>query len=308
MNWVKENRFLTGFFAVMLVAVAALGWLLTSAKARYEEANTGYEEKAGELNRLQGLNPFPNAQNLKLIEAQKTEATAAIKALQTKLSAKAFPFEAMTPEQFQDKLRASVTAVVAKAAEARVRLPEKFYLGFDRYQTEPPDEAAAVPLGHQLKAVEWAILQLIESRAIELRTLTRDELPTERGAKARPESADAPAKGKGDRGAGQMARHAFDLVALMEQSSFTKFLNTIVSATAPQFYVPRLVVVHNEKEKGPAKGMVTGAPAAPSPGNPAVPGASGSPAGGGSSYIVGEEKIEASLRLEVVDFTEAAAK
>jgi hypothetical protein len=116
MNWIKENRFLTGFFAVMLVAVGILGWLMQSAKARYEEATTGYEEKSSELNRLQGLNPYPNEQNLKAIEAQKSEATAAISALQAKLATKTFPMEPMTPEQFQDKLRASVTAVYLRSS------------------------------------------------------------------------------------------------------------------------------------------------------------------------------------------------
>jgi hypothetical protein len=314
MNWVRENRFLTGFFAVMLVALGVLGWLLTSAKARYEEASTAYDEKAQELNRLQGLNPFPNAQNLKAMEAQKAEASTAIAGLQTKLATKSFPFEPMTPEQFQDKLRASVTAVVAKAAEARMRLPEKFYLGFDRYETEPPDEALAVPLGHQLKAIEWVITQLIENRAIELRSLTRDELPNERGAKTRPETADAPAKGgKGEKGSKtSVAKHGFEVVILIEQNPFSNFLNTVVSAQAPQLYVPRLVVVRNEKDKGPPKGQPAGVAAFPTSGTPGAPPdaaqAAAAAAAPASSYIVGEEKIEVTLRLEIVDFTESASK
>jgi hypothetical protein len=301
----------------MLVAVAVLGWLLQSAKARYEEATSGYEEKSGELTRLQGLNPFPNAQNLKSIEAQKAEATTAIAALQAKLATKTFPAEPMTPEQFQDKLRASVTAVVAKAAAAPMRLPEKFYLGFDRYQTEPPEEAASVALGHQLKGIEWVINQLIENHALELRSLTREELPMERGAKARPESADAPSgRGKGDKGSKDMiTRQPFEIAALMEQSQFTNFLNTIVGATAPQFYVPRLLVVKNERDKGPQKGAVPGAvPTAPAlpamnpDGTPAAPAAAAVAAAPASTYIVGEEKVEVSLRLEIIDFPQTASK
>ena len=191
-----------------------------------------------------------------------------------------------------------------------MRLPEKFYLGFDRYQTEPPEEAAAVPLGHQLKAIEWVIMQLIEKRAFELRSLTREELPTERGAKgAKQETADASKPGKGSKPL--VLKNAFEVVVLIEQNAFANLLNTIVSPQAPQFYVPRLVTVKNEKEKGPPK-VAGGSPSAPPAinpdGTPVATAAAPAAATPVSSYIVGEEKIEVTLRLEIVDFTETASK
>jgi hypothetical protein len=105
----------------------------------------------------------------------------------------------------------------------------------------------------------------------------------------------------------------FEFTALMDQSSLTKFLNTIVGASAPQFYVPRLVIVKNEKDKGPPKGQPTftpppsPVPGAPATGAPPAPGAAPTP-GSATSYIVGEEKLEVTLRLEIVDFAETASK
>ena len=54
MNWIKQNKFLSGFIAVMVIGVGALGFLLFQAQSRYGEARTEYESKASELNRLEG--------------------------------------------------------------------------------------------------------------------------------------------------------------------------------------------------------------------------------------------------------------
>ena len=37
MNWIKQNKFLSGFIAVMVIGVGALGYLLFTAKSRYDE-------------------------------------------------------------------------------------------------------------------------------------------------------------------------------------------------------------------------------------------------------------------------------
>ena len=64
MNWVKENKFLTGFIVVMLIGIGVLGYEVYSASSAYDDATDGYTKAAGEYNRLRHLVPFPNKQNL----------------------------------------------------------------------------------------------------------------------------------------------------------------------------------------------------------------------------------------------------
>src|SRR4029434_3242903 len=73
MNWIKQNTFLAGFIAVMVIGVGALGYLLFSASSHYEEVRTDYAAKAKELNRLETLKPYPEAGNLKQLDEQKKE-------------------------------------------------------------------------------------------------------------------------------------------------------------------------------------------------------------------------------------------
>lgn len=335
MNWVQENKFLTGFLAVMVIGVGVLGFKVLSASGKLEEAETNYEAKATAYNRLRRLDPFPSRKNLDAFEAQKAEAAQAINAFQSELAKREFPVESMTPEQFQDELKKAVTEVRAKATAANVTLPkDKFYLGFDPYETAPPNREAAPLLGRQLKAIEWVIQQLIAARIVELKELKRTALPEEQGRAGTapggrpPERAGRPG---GDRAGDRTGRggkpdlvtnHSFDVVFIGKQHQFANILNTIVSPKAPQFYIPRALRVANQTPQGPPRAADIAAapvdPAAPpaAPVDPAappapdapVPPAPASPTVGDINYIVGEELIEVAVKLEIVDFAEVASK
>ena len=318
MNWVKENKFLTGYIAVMVIGVGALGYKVMAASSALDEANDGYTAKASEYNRLRHLAPSANRKNLEAFQAQKEEAAQAISAFQTELTTKEFPIEQITPEQFQDRLKIAVTAVQTKARELNVVLEknEKFYLGFDRYETQPPDKDAAAALGRQLKAIEWVVQQALASGITEVRKLDRPELPEEKGKGAAGKRPEAPGPGS-NRGGGQGNRagerggrqdlvtsHSFDIIVLCRQGQAAHLLNTIVGSKAPQFFIPRSVRITNQNPKGPPR-VVDAQPAAADPNNPAPAPAAPVPATN-VSYIVGEEKVDLALRLEIVDFAEPA--
>ena len=336
MNWIKENKFLSGFLAVMIVGVAVLGYLLLSAKSRYADVSTQYDEQANDLNRLQSMAPFPAEPNLRVMEEERKKHQEAVVALQTDLSKNTIPVEPLSEVQFQDRLRDSVARVRTKAAERQTALPEKgFYMGFDLYENEPPNPTAAPLLGRQLKAIELVVMQLIENRAVSLINLQREPLPEEGGVK--PANDDAQRSGKGgreddtaDKG---VRREPFEVTFMAHQDSFRTILNNIVGSKT-QFYIPRVVRVKNEKEKAPTKAE-TGAGAAPVaavvPTDPAtaaggVATAAASPAGAGAAaptapagapaaaastealkYVVGDERLEVTMRLEIVDFGQPAA-
>ena len=305
MNWIKQNKFLSGFIGIMVIGVGALGFLLFKAQASYGEARTDYETKVGELNRLEGSKPYPETENLKQIEAQKAQYVAAIETLRKNVASAQIPVESLSREQFQDKLREAVTRITVKAKEGGLQLPPMFYVGMEKYQSEPPLPEAAPVLARQLKALEFVISKMVEEGVSVITKFDREVLPEEEGKGKKEKEAQAKpgaTGGKGDKsGKNLVVYHGVQIEFTSENSKFRNFLNAIVEEKS-QFYVPRLVVVKNEKDSAPPRVQ---------PGVAAVPQASNGPVKPESEttkYVFGAEKVNVSLYLDIVDFAEVAAK
>jgi hypothetical protein len=305
MNWVKENKFLTGYIIVMVIGLGILGYEVFAASGDYDDKQAAYEKQAAEYKRLRELHPFPSKRNLDEYDNQKGTAAAAITAFQVDLSKMEFPLTPVSPEKFQDDLREAVTNVRKEADDAGVKIPEKFFLGFGKYETAPPTPEAAGPLGRQLKAIKWVVDQFISQLGAGsvIVSLDRADLPEERapgsqrgdgrggpGGRNTPRPAGG-GGGGGNRGGGeQLVRYySFDIIAQSKQQRLQPLINTIAGPKAPQFYVIRQIQVRNQAEKGPGK-------MTPSPD------ATGAQKNSGPVFIVGEESIEANLRIDIVDF------
>ena len=296
MNWIKQNKFLSGFIAVMVIGVGALGYLLFTAKSRYDEQRSEYETKVQELARLEGLKPYPETENLKQFEEQKKEHAAAIAALHKNLAAAQIPIEPLTREAFQDKLREAVTRITTKAKDSGVGLPAMFYLGMEKYQTEPPLPEAAPALGRQLKALEFVLTKMIDDGVTAVSKFDRESLPEEEG-KGKKDKPNDPAKsGQSEKPGKLVAYRGIDVEFTADQSRFRTFLNGIVTEKS-QFFVPRLVIVKNEKDAAPPRVQ---------PG--AAVKADGVKENTDSKYTFGLEKVNVSLVLDMVDFAEVAVK
>lgn len=313
MNWARENRFLAVFAGAVVLGVIALSVLLFLAHGRYATVSEQYEAQSHEFLRLENLVPYPSAANLAKLQEQKRAYLERITALQRNLSQTEFPIEPMTPEQFQDRLRSTVSDIANRADELHVKLPPKFYLGFDRYQTEPPRGEAAAPLGRELKAITLVINTLIESRADALLSIRRTPLPEENAGSARPVPAKPGAPVAGPKNE-LVARYPFEIGFVSEQNRFRKIFNEIVS-TKRQFFIVRTLRVRNENEKGPVRQAVPDAAAAPiatataSPA-PRLPGtqtASAVSRADPLKFMVGTEKLNVDMRIDMVDFADVGS-
>ncbi|MEO6567729.1 MAG: Amuc_1100 family pilus-like protein [Opitutaceae bacterium] len=306
MNWIKSNKFLFGFLVVMVIGVGALGYLAWSAKAQHDEALETYQTRVNELTGLQKRPVFPGQKNLDKLVEQKKQVTEKVGELAKALAAQQIPVEEITPSGFQDKLKAAVNGLKEKAAKAPrpVKLggdqgQDRFFLGFEMYETAPPDAGAAGALGRQLKVIEWVVGELIDSGVTEISAIHRPELPEEKG-KGRAEERAGAKPEKHSKVA--VRKDPFEVAFLAEQGGFKQALNGIVEYKG-QFLIPRLVIVKNTKDKVPRENLPGfGAPPPPPDPNapPAAPGAPVPPPP--TKYIVGEEKVEIRLLLEAVEF------
>jgi hypothetical protein len=284
MNWIQENKFLAGFFAALIAGVAGFGFLLYSSIGNYSEVSDNYARQATELKRLQTLVPYPNEENLKKMRDQKDAYVAGIHSLEQNLSTLEFPLAPMRPEEFQDELKKTVNETLDRANETGTKLPAKFYLGFDIYQSTLPKGEAAAPLGRELKAISNAVGLILNGRVDAILDIKRVSLPEEVDAKAAAQRKQL------------VSKYPFEITFVADQGRFRRVLNDIVSSQK-QFYIVRSLTVKNEKQTGPSR--QGGGP------DPAAPNGEGA---GKLRFIVGTEKLTVTAKIEVVDFTPPATK
>jgi hypothetical protein len=308
MDWIKQNKFLAGFLLIILVAGGGLGFLAFSAKGRYDEVRETYTTKSTELNRLQTSQPYPEQDNVKKMQEVEKAHKAEIDALHKELIKAQVPLKPLTPEKFQDNLREAVRRVAAKATSRNVNLgdtnkPESgsFYMGFANYQGVPPKVEAAAPLGRMLAAMEIAVNTLIDSGITNLKEIKRDPLPEEGVATSTTSGASSKP--------GLVERHSFEVHFETQEPQFQTFLNQLISSK-DQFFIPSSIVIANSADKGPSKSetanigsepsVPAAAPPTPRTATPPAP----APAKAQQKLIVGDEKLDVTARIEVVNFAE----
>lgn len=320
MSWVSENKFLTGFGAVMLAAVGTLGYLTYAAMDRSDTATSGYDSAVAQLKDLNETKPGLKQANLNKLIAQKTELADKIAAFQKELKDRVLPTEATEKVAFQNKLKEAVAQFSAKAAAANVEKPKEpkdFYLGFEKYQSQPPDDKATAALARELRAIELVMNVLIKTGNVELEEFHRDPLPEEGGA----------AGGKRRGAGGSMIERATLKLKLTSKDDALRSVLTELANHKQQLFVIRNVAIQNKVMDSPPRAVAPGAPgvpvpapdapapgtsppAVPPPGTPTpaapAPAAPGAPAAPevGLSYVFGAEKITAAIELEILTIEE----
>jgi hypothetical protein len=303
MNWIRDNKFLTGFLVVLVIGAGVLGYLLYSAYGAYSDVTDQYNAAATELHQLQTRVPYPDHANLVKYQAERDDLKDATHSLASSLAQMVLPVEELTPSAFQDRLRETVTSIVDHAGKTGVLLPKDFALDFATYQTQPPVAAAASPLGRQLAALQIATNILIDDHVDAISDLSRTRLPQEGGAALVPQDRGGGPFGR--RGEGQASapgslvdKVSFDIKFTAGQAAFEKVLNDL-AASSKQFFITRTLVVNNSDPK-PVSKVAQNTPGAPAA-QPAVTGTDNS----GVSYlkfVVGTEKLNIAMRIDMVTF------
>jgi hypothetical protein len=167
-----------------------------------------------------------------------------------------------------------------------VQLPSVFHLGFDEYAARLPENSAAPLLGQELSQIALLADYLFNAHVDSLISLRRVPLPEEGGS-----TSATPASQSGGTEAGSteknIDRNVVDITFAANPAAARKVLNQIASSSQ-QFYIIRTLYVRNEKEKGPPR--QEGVRITP-PRNTAV------------TFIVGDEHIEVSARIEMLRFS-----
>jgi len=210
----------------------------------------------------------------------------------------------LKPNEFQSRLRVAVAATTDKARANGVKLPDKFYLGFDEYAAAlPTSEESARLLGQELVQIEWLLNSLLDARVEAVTAFRRAPLAEERGVSS---TMPAPTPVPGAKPSAtppatkSFERNVVETTFLSTPGAARQAINQIAGANQ-QFCIIRLLHVRNEKEKGPpreAAGDTSGVTSVPA----TAPGAKPAP-GTALNFIVGNERIETTAKIEIVRFT-----
>ena len=321
--------------------VAGSGLFTYEAYQKNSHAFSELKEVSQRLGNIHKSVPTPTPENLAELQRQKQEASEALEKLTGDVRALDLPLAPLTPPEFQKALNEKAQSLKKLADENSVQIPQNFYLDFDRYSKSVPKAEITPQLGRQLRVAAVLVESLLQTVPAELKSFKRTELDAERApspggkdpipAKEASKDKGKPAeksKAQPDGPKSPLAGQSFEIQFVTRPSNLREFLNSLASIKS-SFLVTRSLKIENEKQKGPSKRppesellggnpangvLVGGASAsgiAQSPnslGNTSQSeGTVSNRSGEVGQFILGDEKIEVTMRVEFVYFAETAS-
>ena len=307
MNWFRANPV---WGAMMLAAgiglLIALG-LLWMTKGRFDAEKEQYLASVSNLRQLEASNPYPSALNVQKMKTYLQGYRTSLDKLKTELTKHVLPITPLLPNEFQMRLREAMTATAANARVHRVKLLENFNLGFPEYMAALPSTSDAPKLGRELTQVQLLLNIIIEARVDAIRMFHR--VPREVNTPAASNAAPPRGALAGSPPPTTIDRNVVEFAISASPVAARQVINEI-SAADEQCFIIRSLHVKNQKDKGPPRETRTSETANPIP-NPATNTSATptpSPVGSASppaalNFIVGNEHIDVSARVEMVNFT-----
>jgi hypothetical protein len=299
MNWFRENPFWSAFIVVaggaVLVALGLLWW----TKSSFEDAMATYRVSAAEQTRLESGNPYPSQANVAKMKTYLDEYKRALDKLKAELKPHIVPEAPLAPNEFQTRLRQAIGAVAENARSHRVKMPANFNLGFDEFVSALPAPDDAPALGQELSQIQLLLNTIIEARVDAITAFHRISRPGT-GTAAGPAPAATPrAPSKPSPGPKLIEQRTVEFAISASPTAGRRVINQI-AAENEQFFIIRAIYVKNQKDKGPPRENAGPSAAVPPP-NPTGAAPAATPAGP-LNFIVGNEHIDLSARVELVNF------
>jgi len=317
MSWIKENKFIAGLAATTLVVLGILYFFGSSAAAKYDEAKQKFDEANSEATSFESMALYPKVEN----KAGKTKALDEYRKAVEGLQASFEPFrskelENVSSQAFTDSLRLADEELRKAFEQAGTKVPDAFFVGFERYQASLAPERNTGILSFQLQAIKQTLLDLAKSSPSALLNLYRPNLAEEDGQAYAP-------------GPNDVARALpFEISFIGPERSAREFLSAITKLDKYFISIKSLRVSNAKKDppkasdaKFDAKAKPAAAKAetafgegislpgdsAPAAGEQPAVAAPSPPVNSGRilSQVLGSEEIQVFVRLEVLQFLPA---
>ena len=285
MNWFKENPILSAILLLCLMIALSIGYFASEASTAYISANESLSSQVNTLSSLQKKSPSQD--NLNIITDGTEKYADALDNLKTTLLNLDPALEPIKPGDFQDKLREGVNALTKTAKEKNIKLPEKFFFGFDEYQSQLPSPETAPALNREFQILQKLLQNLLGLPVESINLLERDA-PT--ASVPTPTPTPPPSQNKSQPSSTPSSppilSARFKLSFTASQEKTRSAINLIPKNEA--FLIIRSLTMENTK------------PAAPSKKDPTIPSKDKSPTS--LQVLLGNESVKSDLLLEIIDF------
>ncbi|NJM36450.1 MAG: hypothetical protein HC845_00420 [Akkermansiaceae bacterium] len=308
MSWIKENKFLAGLAGGTLAGTILLFVAGYLGLSNYNKTKEKFDAGLSEVSAAEGIALYPSEENRDGKNKALEDYKKAVESLQTTFD-KFRPQEIkdVTPQAFADSLLAANAEVRQAFEAAGATLPEQFFLGFERYKTSLAPASTTGILNYQMDAVKKLMLALAAAKPAELKNIYRATLLEEEGQSFDPATT-------------VTREFPMEISFLGTEESVRNFF-TAISKTENGYFVVRSARFTNQKQQAPNLSEAKFETAAPAedassdsgggdfllPGEEA-PAAGADPAAATTdssqilSQVLGSEKIQVFVRLDLVQF------
>jgi hypothetical protein len=322
MSWIQENRFAAGLGGITAAGAIGLIFWGVSAGSKYNEAKDAYAAAADAVAQMEGEKLYPNDDNRQAKKKAVEDYAKAVEDLQKAFKTFSSPTPPnVEPSEFTEALLKAKEAVAKSFADAGCEIPAEFFLGYEAFTNSPVKKEATGILGYEMEGIGQLLRYLADAAPAKLVNIHRPTLPEEEGQVFDP-------KGKTFRAL------PVEISFTGSEASLRKFLSSL-DDSEKFYYVVRSMRVMNEKVKAPTAAdsqFKTEEEAAPEAGADAFPDAGGfvlpgdeapadaaAPAAAEAAaeaapaadegvilqQVLGSEKINVFLRIDILQFLEA---
>jgi hypothetical protein len=288
MSWFKENPILSVALLACLLIAGAIAYYASEAAATYQSAHDSLTSQINVFSSLQKKSPYPTEENLKILTESRDKYAVALSDLKSTISKMEAPLEAITPQEFQDKLREGVNELSNTAKEKNIRLPENFFFGFGEYKDKLPSPEAAPALNRDFKILQ-KLLQNLVGLPVESINSLEMEAPPEAAATPTPTPQPTPKKPPSSTPPSLplilSTRCKLSFTASQEKTRSA--INLISKSEA--FLIIRSLVMENTTPAAPSK-------------KDATPPTGGNKKPDSLQVLLGYESVKTDLSLEILDF------
>ena len=255
MDWIQENKFVSGLLAVTILFAGGIFYHGYSEGDEFKANMSQYGELRTRYNTLISAKPYPNQQNLAAREQVIQEYEAVIEEVRNAFyEYKSDKLPKPTPGEFEDA-RIKMQGELRKAFnKTETALPDNCGFGFEKYAKNQAAPYATSKLNYQLGAIQWLLEKLAENEPKAIINIRRELLDVEKGPPPAP-SAKKNA-GRGSQAANQGNEKIFELMPVelaftASEASMRNFLKEMANSKE-YLYAIRSLRIRNEKQNAPS--------------------------------------------------------
>lgn len=286
MEWIKENKFLSGLLGITIFLAGGIFYFGYTEGVAFDEKMAEYGDQEGKYITLVNAKPYPDPQNLEARQGNIKKYEEVIAEMRKKLVGyQPGKLPQLTPGEFSD-VQLNMQNELRKAfGKAGTTLPEKCGFGFEKYASIQAKAETTAMLNYQLGAMQWLLGKLAETKPEALINIRREDpdikkmLDPVAGAQPPGRRGRRPAK-KDVNPAEQNIFMAMpiELAFTASESSVRDFLKEMANSKE-YFYAIRAIRIRNEKQNAPTQKDASFKAASSSDSREAIPAGQDNPFG-----------------------------